>query len=240
MSTQLMSFIKNGFYIHAVHAFLQYTTNNTYLSAILAIKMYSINYFYWYGNYYSYLPNPRHNWTKQFIRFTDTGHLASALPLIFPTSLPVAHNVHFIIMAGYWIGKLAFDLKDADRLGAAETGDIIDWHLDFCTYVHHLVPYLLIHALSSKNLIKNYWEVDCANEYSNQTLFYTYAWLYAWFIFIYTPWRLYTGDTVYSILDLKQTPKLVALGFVGFIHLLVFLANFVGYSTCYTLQMLQE
>ena len=186
------------------------------------------------------MPNPRHNWTKQFIRFTDTGHLASALPLIFPTILPVAHNVHFIIMAGYWIGKLAFDLKDADRLGAAETGDIIDWHLDFCTYVHHLVPYLLIHALSSKNLIKNYWEVDCANEYSNQTLFYTYAWLYAWFIFIYTPWRLYTGDTVYSILDLRQTPKPVALGFVGFIHLLVFLANFVGYSTCYTLQMLQE
>ena len=238
MSTQLMSFIKNGFYIHAIHAFLQYKTNNAYLSAILSIKMYSINYFYWYGNYYSYLPNPRHNWIKQFIRFTDTGHLASVLPLIIPAILPVAHNVHFIIMAGYWIGKFAFGLKDADRLGALETGDIIDWHVDLCTYIHHLVPYLLIYTLSYEKWKKHQHNLVCANEYSNQTLLYTYMWLYCWFIFIYMPWRLYTGDTVYSILDLKQTPKSVALGFVGFIHFLVFLSNLMGYSTCQALHLL--
>jgi hypothetical protein len=228
--SQALVFIKNGFYIHAIHAFLQYLTNNTYVSAILSIKLYSINYFYWYGNYYTYLPNPRHNWTKQFIRFTDTGHLASVIPLIYPNTLPVAHNVHFIIMAGYWIGKLGFGLKDADRLGKAETGDIIDWHLDLCTYIHHLVPYLLIYILSFEQWNKNV--IVCANEYNNETLFYTYMWLYAWFSFIYVPWRLYTGDAVYSILDLKQTPKRVALMFVAFIHLLVFLSNFVGYSTC--------
>jgi len=228
--------IKNGFYIHAVHAFIQYMTNNTYLSAILSIKLYSINYFYWYGHFYTYLPNPRHNWVKQFIRFTDTGHLASAFPLLWPAILPVAHNVHFTIMAGYWIGKLAFNLKDADRLGNAETGDIIDWHLDFCTYVHHLVPYLLMYILSFDKWTTNSHELVCVNEYSYNTLFYTYVWLYSWFIFIYVPWRLYTGDAVYSILDLNQTPKLVALGFVGFIHVLVFLSNLVGYSSCQLFQ----
>jgi hypothetical protein len=235
-----VSFIKNGFYIHALHAYLQHATNNTYLSAIISIKMYSVNYFYWYGNYYNYLPNPRHNWIKQFIRFTDTGHLASILPLGFPTLLPVAHNVHFIIMAGYWMGKLAFGLKDADRLGAAETGDIVEWHLDLCTYIHHIVPYLLIHALSNNKFINSQDVTICSNEYSNQTLFYSYVWLYTWFIFIYAPWRLYTGDPVYSILDLKQTPKYVVLGFIGFIHLLVFLANLVGYTACHALQLLQS
>ena len=238
MSTQLMSFIKNGFYIHAIHAFLQCVTNNTYLSAILSIKLYSVNYFYWYGNYYTYLPNPRYNWTKQFIRFTDTGHLASVLPLIIPAVLPVAHNVHFIIMAGYWIGKLAFGLKDADRLGSLETGDIVDWHVDLCTYIHHLVPYLLIHTLSYEKWNKTQHDLVCANEYSNNTLLYTYMWLYYWFIFIYMPWRLYTGDAVYSILDLKQTPKSVALGFVGFIHFLVFLSNLMGYSACQVMHLL--
>jgi hypothetical protein len=237
-TTQLMSFIKNGFYIHAIHAFLHYITNNTYLSTILSIKLYSVNYFYWYGNYYSYLPNPRYNWTKQFIRFTDTGHLASVLPLVWPAVLPVAHNVHFVIMAGYWIGKLAFGLKDADRLGSAETGDIVDWHMDFCTYVHHLVPYLLIHTLSYEKWNQNKGELICAYEYSNKTLLYSYLWLYCWFVFIYIPWRFYTGDSVYSILDLKQTSKLVALTFVGFIHLLLFLSNLTGYSACQVMHLL--
>jgi len=227
MLQQLETFFQNGFYIHILQAFLYSTTKNIYISSIIAIKMYSTNYFYWYGNYFSYLPNRKYNWVKQFIRFTDTGHLASVLPLIYSSTLPVSHNVHFIIMSGYWIGKLAFNLKDADKI---QTNNIIEWHTDLCTYIHHSVPYLLIHYLFKKE--SELRSIDCDYEYSYQTLKHTYMWLYSWFLFIYIPWRMYTNDTVYSILDSKQTPKKFIYGFVFFIHLLTFLSNYVGYAGC--------
>lgn len=219
--------IKNGFYIHLLQACLYYTTQNIYISSIVAIKMYSVNYFYWYGNQFTFMPNPRHNWIKQFTRLTDTGHFASFLPLFFPSILPVAHNVHFIIMSGYWIGKCAFNLKDADKLNFP---DILDWHTDLCTYIHHSVPYLLIHYLFSQQHADI--SINCDYEYNTDTLKYTFAWLYGWLFFIYIPWRVYTGDPIYSILDAKQTPKKYICGFVVAVHALALLSNKVGLIAC--------
>lgn len=219
-------YIKNGLYIHFIQAFLYWATQNIYISSIIAIKLYSANYFYWYGHHFTYLQNSRYNWIKQFVRFTDTGHLASILPLFFPSSLPVAHNIHFIIMAGYWIGKLAFNLKDADKLNLK---DNYEWHTDMCTYIHHSVPYLLIHHLFSQ---ESHSRSNCDNEYNYNSLQHTYLWLYSWLFFIYIPWRLYTGDTVYSILDTKQTPKKYIFGFVFFMHVLAFMSNYVGRFAC--------
>ncbi len=215
----LKIFLQNGFYIHFLHVFLYHVTKDIYISSIIAIKLYSTNYFYWYENYFNYLP--RYNWIKQFIRFTYTGHLASFLPLFYPQFLPVAHNIHFIIMSGYWIGKLAFGLKDADK--RLIKGNL-EWHTDLCTYIHHSVPYALIHSL--------FIPVDCMNQYSYDTIKSTYLWLYTWFIFIYIPWRKYTGDPVYSILDTKQTPAKYIFGFVFSIHVLALFSNFVGYNAC--------
>ena len=219
--------IKNGFYIHLLQACLYYTTQNIYISSIVAIKMYSVNYFYWYGNQFTFMPNPSHNWIKQFTRLTDTGHFASFLPLFFPSILPVAHNVHFIIMSGYWIGKCAFNLKDADKLNFP---DILDWHTDLCTYIHHSVPYLLIHYLFSQQHADI--SINCDYEYNMDTLKYTFAWLYGWLFFIYIPWRLYTGDPIYSILDAKQTPKKYICGFIVAVHTLALLSNKVGLIAC--------
>lgn len=219
--------IKNGLYIHLVQAFLYWATKNIYLSFIIAMKLYSTNYFYWYGNHFTYLQNPSYNWIKQFVRFTDTGHLASILPLFFPSSLPLAHNIHFIIMAGYWIGKLAFNLKDADKLNLK---DNYGWHTDICTYIHHIAPYSLIHYLFLKESQSR--TLVCTNEYNHQTLQHTYLWLYSWLFFIYIPWRIYTGDAVYSILDTKQTPKKYIFGFVFFMHVLAFMSNYVGRFAC--------
>ena len=219
--------IKNGFYIHLLQACLYYTTQNIYISSIVAIKMYSVNYFYWYGNQFTFMPNPRHNWIKQFTRMTDTGHFASFLPLFFPSILPVAHNVHFLIMSGYWIGKCAFNLKDADKLNFP---DILDWHTDLCTYIHHSVPYLLIHYLFSQQHADI--SINCDYEYNTDTLKYTFAWLYGWLFFIYIPWRVYTGDPIYSILDAKQTPKKYICGFIVAVHALALLSNKVGLIAC--------
>ena len=114
----LTTIIKNGMYIHVIHAALTYTYN-FYLASCISIKLYSINYFYWYGHLLNYLKNPRLNWVKQFIRFTDTGHIASFMIILYPQLIPLSHNVLFIIMAGYWLGKFVFNLKDADKLNNA-------------------------------------------------------------------------------------------------------------------------
>lgn len=214
-----MQYIKNGFHVHAIHALLQLWTHNTFLAATVSIKLYSLNYFFWFGHHYTYLK--RHNWVKQFIRFTDTGHIASFLLLLpgLQPFLPVAHNVHFIIMIGYWAGKLLFGLKDADRL---VTPGLVEWHLDLCTYIHHTLPYLMIHYFAATQ--------DQTAEYNGQTLLWTYAWLYAWFTLIYLPWRIYTRDPVYSILDQKQTTPMTMALFVLFVHVLVALSNYVGYG----------
>jgi hypothetical protein len=77
-----------------------------------------------------------------------------------------------------------------------------------------------------------YRVINCEYDYNYVNLTYTYIWLYTWFILIYIPWRLYTGDTVYSILDLNKTPKHISIYFIFYIHLLVFLSNMIGYTSC--------
>jgi len=222
--------VKNGVYIHLIHALLHQFTDDVYISSIVAMKLYSVNYFYWYGHLYTYLPNPRHNWVKQFIRFTDTGHIASVLPLIFPGSLPIAHNIHFVIMMGYWLGKVVFNMKDADRIDNLGSLDMIEWHMDACTYIHHTLPYLLI--LYRWSIERNYNVINCYYEHRTETVLYSYLWLYAWFFGIYIPWRIYTGDTVYSILDLNQTSVISSIGFMAFIHLLFYMSNSIGLVAC--------
>ena len=221
---------KNGIYIHFIYFLLYHMTQNVYLSAAITFKLYSINYFYWFGHIYTYLPNPRNNWIKQFIRFTDTGHIASFIVLFYPRLLPIAHNIHFIIMSGYWIGKFGFNLQDADKIvcnkSNPDTSDIIDTHTDICTYMHHTIPYMLVLAQMHDS------ERSCLVEYNNANLLYTYYWLYTWAICIYIPWRLITNDAVYSILDQTQTPSLLMILFIGFIHILVYLSNIIGYGIC--------
>lgn len=212
---------KNGFHIHFIHAFLYLYLKNVFLSTIIAIKLYSINYFFWFGTEYNFFPNtPRLNWIKQCIRFTDTGHLASFLVLFYPHLIPVAHNVHFTIMIGYWIGRFVFELEDAYRI---EHNDLIPWHLDALTTIHHIVPYCLIG-----------WKIYSATECYDFNWISTYqsiAWLWTWFFGIYLPWRFITGDTVYSILDVK-THLETQVTFIGLIHVLIILANEIGYLLC--------
>jgi heme/copper-type cytochrome/quinol oxidase subunit 2 len=133
-------------------------------------------------------------------------------------------------MSGYWIGKLAFGLSDADRRDSSESNTIIEWHMDLCTYIHHSVPYVLVYSLW-KNEMSNK-KMVCNAQYQYNSLFYSYVWLYIWFLFIYMPWRLYTKDCVYSILDCKQTPLHIILFFVAFIHFLIYAGNNIAFMDC--------
>lgn len=222
-------FVKNGLYIYAVFYLLYKYKYDVYLASTVCIKLYSLNYFYWYGGLYSYFVNKRLNWIKQMVRFPDTGHIISFI-LLSKTHrlyfLPLAHNIQFIIAFGYWIGKFCFNMKDVDRIYSPE---IMDWHMELSTAIHHSVPYILVHYLLMNEITND--TLVCSNNFYS-TLFYSYVWVYYWAIFIYIPWRYITNDCVYSILDSKYTSENTMISFIVVINFLPLISNIVGYYTC--------
>jgi len=215
----LIRYIKNGYYIPPIHIGLFYFTKDIYLSTSIVLKLYSTNYFYWFSDHFDFLPQP-YTQLKQFIRFTDTGHIVSLLYHIDKRRyLPLAYNVHFVISAGYWFGKLCLDMKDADAL---YNDDIIRWFNDSITYSIHILPYMML-------LYETYncpYE-ECSLLFTKNDLYYSYLWLYCWFFFIYVPWRYITNDAVYSIFE-YNVPNHKKIIFVGFIHLLFMISNYSG------------
>jgi hypothetical protein len=213
-----MEILPNGYYIPFLHAALFIITNDIYLSSIIALKIYSANYFYWFSNHYSYLPNKQYNWVKQFIRFTDTGHIASFLYYFYPQTLPVAFNVHFVITFGYWGGRVAFQMKDSDQLQLTTIDHRFE---EMWTAMVHGLPIVL---LSNRILHQ-----DVCILYSDEYLRISYIWLYCWFFGIYLPWRYYTGDCVYNVLsDFSDYKKIISFGL--FIHMVIFLGHMIGSS----------
>jgi hypothetical protein len=211
-----MNILQNGYYIPFLHAGLYIITNDIYLSSIIALKIYPLNYFYWFSDQYSYLPNKRYNWIKQFIRFTDTGHLVSFLYYFYPQILPIAFNVHFIITFGYWGGRIAFKMKDSDQL-------------QIPTFDHNFEEMwvALVHGLPIVLLSNRILHHDICIVYSIEDLKFSYLWLYSWFIGIYLPWRIYTKDYVYNVLlDFTDYKKMGV--FILFIHIIILLGHMTG------------
>jgi hypothetical protein len=178
-----------------------------------------------FQSYYQYDNLPK--WTgalKQFIRFTDTGHLASLIYFFYPAFFPVAFNVHGVITIGYWGGKILFNLKDVDdRISS----DFFKKFENIWCYNNHLTPLLLF--------IRELWiqpELCSMNLFNNYDLYNSYLWLYSWFLFIYMPWRMITGDCTYSILSL-ETPIYKIEGFILFIHVLFLFLNMSGSALHY-------
>lgn len=208
--------LRNGYYIPAIHALLYIITDDLFLSTMIAMKLYPANYFYWFSDQYHFLP--KNNWVKQFIRFTDTGHLISLLYYLNPDFLPMAFNIHFIITFGYWGGKLAFQLNDCDQMK------------------HPLLnPYFenywvgLVHGLPLVLLANRLVHHPVCMSYSMNELWWTYSWMWCWFTCIYIPWRLYTKDPVYSVLENIYEWKKMA-GFIFFIKFVVLLGHITGFA----------
>lgn len=214
MTTQ-MEAIKNGYYIPLLYPLIQMTTGNSFLAAIVTLKAFPANYWYWYEPEYNHLPRG-YNWLKQFVRFTDTGHLASALVYFSPDYIPIAFTTHFIITAGYWGGKMWFSLEDRDDKLIRGLDPLFSkmWAI-----FNHSVPLLLL---------LNKVRTECV-PFTYDQLTNSYLWLYTWFFCIYIPWRLTTGDPVYSILSFAIPIKKTCL-FIVFIHAVVSVGYLGGYA----------
>lgn len=218
------SLIKNGYHIVAAFPLVYLWSNDLFLTSALVIKVYSANYWYFYASHYDYIKPPyaHLNAFKQFIRFTDSGHLVSLLYCVVNKSwLPIAYNVHGIITGGYWFGKLFLDMPDADAKPIEGLDPTIT---NTMSYMTHVVPFAMIvrEALSS----------DCSDAFSTTSLLQTYLWFYMWFACIYLPWRYYTGDCVYSIFH-PRANYWVTGGFVVGMHVFVGILNQSGSFLCH-------
>ena len=89
-------YIKNGCYVPIVYIGLWYLTNDFYLSTMIALKLHTMNYYFWFEHHYNFLPSP-YNFLKQFVRFTDSGVIASFIYYFYPAFFPIAHNVQFLV-----------------------------------------------------------------------------------------------------------------------------------------------
>jgi hypothetical protein len=215
----IMKYIKNGFYIPVLFWGLSTSLNQLFLPMVLCLKLCSFNYYYWFSHIYDYnFTNKKYNIVKQFVRFTDTGHIASFLYYFYPQFLPIAFNVHFIITVGYWLGRFCFDLQDTD--GYSDT-DIIHWYTNIWVVFNHGLAFTcFIWIILTDN--------ECNNSFNNDSIEYTFYWIYAWFFLIYIPWRMKTGDAVYSILS-NESSIFTKISYVFLIHLFVVIANMFGH-----------
>ena len=161
---------------------------------------------------------------KQFTRFTDSGHLASLIYYFYPAFFPVAFNIHGLITIGYWGGIYFFNMKDQDDRNSSE---IIKSFENMWIYSNHLSPLILF--------IRELWiqpELCSMDLFTIHDFYNSYYWLYCWFVFIYIPWRMITGDCIYSILS-HETPIHKLSLFILFIHCIFIFLNMTGYTLHY-------
>ena len=209
---KIFYFIKNGFYIPVLHILI-YKYTNFFLSSIICNQLYTVNYFYWFSNYFDFKIPKKYNKLKQFINFTYSGNFAMYIYYFFPDFLPVCHNIHFIITFSYWIVKFFYRCSDTDDIYHP---DVCNLFIKIWSCIGHILPYLLcLNEIQKVNNTFNYF-----------TLTFTCLWVYAWALLIYIPWRIATGDYVYSILEHLNLKKLVEY-FIT-IHLIMIGSNVVG------------
>ena len=214
----LQVFIKNGLYIPFLFMFHYLYYKNLFLSSIICLKLYPANYFFWFNNNYKYNNVPMSlNWIKQFIRFTDSGHIINFIYYFYPKIFPIGFNIHFIITFGYWIGRLFFNMKDCDSLHDPIIIKEVEYF--FC-YCNHSLPLLLF--------LYEIYKGEYIFIFDMKSLYYSYVWGYGWFIFVYMPWRKITNDYVYDILHPNVSVKTKCI-FISLLTVFIGISNSIGY-----------
>ena len=208
-----MNLIKNGFIILNLYYPLYLLFNNHLTTTTIILKLLHINYYYFFGHL-----SPKLNHTtkliRPWVRLTDTGFYALIVYYFYNDFFPICFNIHFVISIAYWIIMIVFGFQDSDNIHSHELSTYI---AQFISSTTHGLPLLLL----SKDICKN-------NVYFNEaSLSYTNYWISAWFIFIYIPWRLFTHDEIYTVLNI-HTPQIYKLCTIFFVFTLSFFSNEIG------------
>jgi hypothetical protein len=208
-----MNLIKNGFIILNLYYPLYLIFNDHLTTTTIILKLLHINYYYYFGHL-----SPKLNHTtkliRPWVRLTDTGFYALIVYYFYNEFFPICFNIHFVISIAYWIIMIIFGFQDSDNIHSHELSIYI---AQFISSITHGLPLLLL----SKDICTN-------NVYFNdKSLSYTNYWISGWFLFIYIPWRLFTHDEIYSVLNIN-TPQFYKLFTIFFIFILSFFSNEIG------------
>lgn len=208
-----MNLIKNGFIILNLYYPLYLLVNDHLTTTTIILKLLHINYYYYFGHL-----SPKLNHTtkliRPWVRLTDTGFYSLIVYYFYNDFFPICFNIHFVISIAYWIIMIVFGFQDSDNIHSHELSVYI---AQFTSSITHGLPLLLL----SKDICSN-------NVYFNdESLSYTNYWISGWFIFIYIPWRLFTHDEIYTVLNIN-TPQFYKLFTFFFVFVLSFLSNEIG------------
>lgn len=207
--------IKNGLYLPFISFFIYLLTEDIYLPIFFFLKAYPMNYYYNFSNLY---PKPELYKWRHMARLTDTGHLLAFMFYFNKKFTPLAHNIHLTIDVGYYVAKYAFNMNDVDLY---QTNNFI---FNLIRKIHKNSNHCLSYILMFYYIITN---KETEYEFDNYSLIYTFIWLYAWLLFIYTPWVLLTNDYIYSVLE-PSKPLYLRIGMILFMNLLGYLSNNFG------------
>ena len=222
MQQNIYIILKNGYYIPFLFPLVYYYTQNVLLSTNLTLKLFPANYFFWYFHKFDYgFADRRYNQIKQFVRFTDTGYLVSILAVASHAYIPNAFNIHFAITFGYWIAKLALGLDDVDRTNGSE------YSINYEKFWGALIHGLPLTILLQKILTDRPYPEECPYYFSPRDLKVSCAWLWVWFFGVYIPWRIRTGDPVYSFMH-NTVPFAYKFAVFVLMHGLLTVSNITG------------
>lgn len=207
----------NGLYIpfFFVAHYLRY--KDIFLATVICLKMYPVNYFFWFNNCYTYRNIPVYfNWIKQFIIFANSGHVISLLYHFYPGLLPVAFNTNFMITSCYWLGRIFFNIKVYNDLN--EHVIIKEVEYIYCL-LNNTLPLILFifELLKYPNTVFNF-----------TSLCYSYMWAIGWIVCVYSPWRILTNDYVYNIFNPSIHTNTI-LVFITIFSGLYIISNSIGY-----------
>ena len=208
-----MNLIKNGFIILNSYYPLYLLFNDHLITTTIILKLLHINYYYYFGHL-----SPKLNHTtkliRPWVRLTDTGFYALIVYYFYNDFFPICFNIHFVISIAYWIIMIVFGFQDSDNIHSHELNTYI---AQFISSITHGLPLLLL----SKDI--------CTNKiyFNDASLSYTNYWISGWFLFIYIPWRLFTHDEIYTVLNIN-TPQIYKLCTIFFVFILSFLSNEIG------------
>jgi len=178
---------KNGYHIVLFTLYIFYL-KQYYLGCIFFLKLFSANFYYNFS--YKYPIPIVYKW-KHMIRLTDTGHIGAILVYYDKSWVPITFNVTFIITFVYWISLYMFNMSDVDDVNSKEIN--IQLQKIHCTINHGCYLLWMMYYIMKNNY-----------EFNNTTLIMSFGWIISWFLFIYIPWRIYTGDVVYSTMKSKK------------------------------------
>lgn len=224
---ETITYIKcNGLWTTIIIYPLYLFLNNFLLTITIFLKLNTMIYYYHFSKHYKYKGC---KYIKPWVRFTDTSYIASLIYIINgdSDSYGLAFTVHGLISMGYWIGWKLFGVTDLDDILDSNIDDMFcEFYSSFTTACVHGLPFILLH-----NDICKY-----NNSFTNNTITNLKIWISLWISCIYLPWRMYSGDPIYSVLkdftNIKLKIQTTILAIL-LINITVFYGSLIQENFCF-------